>query len=78
MTDTQQSQDPFRTIKIVDHPIITHAKPVGIESFQAVVRVPVQGQPKSVNGRLNPRLLSRRQAEEVSVEVARVDLQRGT
>jgi hypothetical protein len=77
MADAEQVENSFGAIEIVDDAIITHAQPIRINALHAMMRMRVESATETVNAGLDSSLKVAREFEEVGVEVARVDLQRG-
>ena len=77
MSNTQQVKDTLGAVKVVDHAIIANAQPEGIDSLHATMRMSVKGDAQTIDGGFDSNLNGGWQLEEVGVEVARVDLERG-
>ena len=77
MTYAQHMEDPFRAIEIVDHAIIADTQPKCLHTFHSMMRMGIKSRAEAINGGFDPCLNGRGQFEEISVEIARVDLKRG-
>ena len=73
----QKVQDTFGAVEIVNDPVIAHSYAVGVHSLHSVVWVVVQRQSQTVNAGLDSGLNGGWQSEKASIEIPRIDLQRG-
>jgi hypothetical protein len=70
-------KDALGTVKVVDNSVVAHSKPISGDSLHAMMRVAVQCHSQTINAGFDSGLETGGKFEEVSVEVARIDLERG-
>jgi hypothetical protein len=77
MSNTQQVEYAFCVVEVVDHAVIANTQSESLDPFQSMMWVAVKSRAQTVNRGFDSGLNGNGQFEEVSVEVARINLQRG-
>jgi len=77
MADTEQVENSFGAIEFVDNSVVAHAQSKRVNTLHPMVRVRGECPTQTVDAGFDSSLKVEREFEEIGVEIARVNLERG-